>query len=244
MSNSVFERKEIKYLLSKDQYQILLAEISKNMEPDKYGKSTVQTIYFDTDTDLLVRRSIDKPFYKEKLRLRSYGTARMEDDVFLEIKKKFDGIVYKRRITIKQSDVIPFLKGELNLETQIGQELNYFRDYYKNLRPSTLIIYDREAYTKDDLRITFDHDIKYRKFDLTLDRGYYGNPIVNQDQILMEIKVTGSMPFWLLNAIELANAYSTPFSKYGLSYKLVNQGISYKNNAIFRDAKSPAFQLI
>lgn len=244
MANDIFERKEIKYLLKKNQYDIIMQEILNNMEPDKYGKSTIQSLYFDTDTDLLVRTSIDKPLYKEKLRLRSYGIARMSDNVFLEIKKKYNGIVYKRRITLKQSDVEPFICGKINLETQIGNELNYFRDYYKTLKPSTLIIYDREAYFAGDLRITFDHNIKYRKFDLTLDKGFYGNLIIEPDEVLMEIKVNGAMPFWLINILEEANAYKTSFSKYGLSYMIQNKSLAIKNNAIYNKPSANIFNIL
>jgi SPX domain protein involved in polyphosphate accumulation len=221
-----------------------MKDINNHMVPDKFGRSTIQSLYFDTDTDLLVRTSLDKPLYKEKLRLRSYGIADMDDKVFLEIKKKYNGIVYKRRISLKQSDVEPFINGKLNLDNQIGNELNYFRDYYKTLKPSTLLIYDREAYFDGELRVTFDHNIKYRKFDLTLDKGFYGNNLIEPEQVLMEIKVNGAMPFWLVEALEMANAYKTSFSKYGLSYMLVNQSLALKNNAILRDANSPAFQLI
>ena len=244
MANDIFERKEIKYLLSKEKYDIIMEEIKNHMEPDKYGKSTIQSLYFDTDTDLLVRTSIDKPFYKEKLRLRSYGIARMNDNVFLEIKKKYNGIVYKRRITLKQKDVSLFIDKKLNLDTQIGHELNYFRDYYKTLKPSTLIIYDREAYFDGGLRVTFDHNIKYRKFDLTLDKGFYGNLIIEPDQVLMEIKVNGAMPFWLVNVLEMANAYKTSFSKYGLSYKLQNQSLALKNNSIYSSTTANLLQII
>lgn len=244
MANDIFERKEIKYLLTKSQYLTMMEYVNCHMTPDKYGKSTIQSLYFDTNTDLLVRTSIDKPYYKEKLRLRSYGIASMNDKVFLEIKKKFAGIVYKRRISILQSDIKKFIEGKLNLDTQIGKELNYFRDYYKTLKASTLLIYDREAYFDGELRVTFDHNIKYRKFDLTLDKGFYGNNLIEPEQVLMEIKVNGAMPFWLVEALEMANAYKTSFSKYGLSYMLVNQSLALKNNAILRDANSPAFQLI
>jgi SPX domain protein involved in polyphosphate accumulation len=214
------------------------------MKPDIYGKSTIQSLYFDTDTDLLVRRSLDKPFYKEKLRLRSYGIANMNDNVFLEIKKKYNGIVYKRRITIPQSDVKPFLNNELNFSSQIGLELNYFRNYYKTLKPSTLIIYDREAYFDGDLRITFDTNIKYRKFDLTLDKGFYGNPIIQNDEVLMEIKLANSMPFWLVNILVVANAYKTSFSKYGRSYQIANQRLDLKTNMIYKNINQKALELI
>jgi len=244
MAGNIFERKEIKYLLSKEQYLTIMDHVKCHMEPDKFGRSTIQSLYFDTDTDLLIRTSIDKPYYKEKLRLRSYGIAGMNDKVFLEIKKKFAGIVYKRRISLPQCDVKEFIEGRLNLETQIGKELNYFRDFYKTLKPSTLLIYDREAYFEGNLRVTFDHDIKYRKFDLTLDKGFYGNNLIEPEQVLMEIKVNGAMPFWLVETLELAKAYKTSFSKYGLSYQQVNQSVALKNNAILRNANSPAFQLI
>lgn len=244
MANDIFERKEIKYLLKKEQYETIIEQIKSHMEPDKYGKSTIQSLYFDTDTDLLVRASIDKPYYKEKLRLRSYGIASQKDNVFLEIKKKYAGIVYKRRISVSQSDVYDFINYKLNFDSQIGKELNYFRNYYKTLKPSTLLIYDREAYYEGNLRVTFDHDIKYRKFDLTLDKGFYGNNLINPDEVLMEIKVNGAMPFWLIKTLEMANAYKTSFSKYGLSYKIVNNSCALKNNAILRNANSPAFQLI
>ena len=244
MANDKFERVEIKYLLKREQFNIIIEEIKSYMKPDIYGKSTIQSLYFDTDTDLLVRRSIDKPFYKEKLRLRSYGIANMNDNVFLEIKKKYNGIVYKRRITIPQSDVKSFINNELNFDSQIGQELNYFRNYYKTLKPSTLIIYDREAYFDGDLRITFDTNIKYRKFDLTLDKGFYGNPIIQNDEVLMEIKLANAMPFWLVNILEVANAHKTSFSKYGRSYEIANQRLDLKTNMIYKNINQKALELI
>ena len=223
MAINIFERKEIKYLLTKEQYDLILNEVNKNVTISKFGKSTIQSLYYDTPDDLLIRRSLDKPLYKEKLRLRSYGIALMEDDTFLEIKKKYNGIVYKRRIISKQSDVIKFINKELNFDTQIGKELNYFRDYYKNLKPSTLIIYDRIAYEDSTIRITFDSNLKYRKYDLTLDKGFYGNNILNDGEVLMEIKVNGAMPFWLCQILEEAKVYRSSFSKVGRAYELVNK---------------------
>lgn len=244
MANDIFERVEIKYLLSIEQYNLIIEKIKSHMTPDKYGRSTIQSLYYDTDNELLVRTSIDKPYYKEKLRLRSYGLANMDDNVFLEIKKKYAGIVYKRRISLKQSDVSKFIDKNLDLDTQIGKELNYFRDYYKTLKPNTLLIYDREAYFSGDLRLTFDHNIKYRKYDLSLDKGFYGTDLINKNQVLMEIKVNMAMPFWLIDILEEAHAYKTSFSKYGLSYMLSNEFVGKNNPAILRSAISPALQLI
>ena len=244
MANDIFERKEIKYLLSANQYNLIINKIKCHMTPDKYGRSTIQSLYYDTDNELLVRRSIDKPNYKEKLRLRSYGLASKDSKVYLEIKKKYDGIVYKRRIELTEPLANNFINNKLNLNTQIGNELNYFRDYYKTLKPNTLLIYDREAYFQGDLRLTFDHNIKYRKYDLSLDKGFYGIDLIDKDQVLMEIKVNMAMPFWLIDILEEAKAYKTSFSKYGLSYIKINESVALKNNAILRNAISPAFQII
>ena len=220
MGNDIFERKEIKYFLNKEKFDNIIKVINEKMKPDKYAKSTIQSLYFDTDTDILVRRSLEKPYYKEKLRLRSYGIANMDSNVFLEIKKKYAGVVYKRRIELKQKDAFLFINNKINLDTQIGNEINYFRDYYKTLKPKTLLIYDRLAYSLGDLRITFDTNIRYRNIDLTLDMGLYGNPLVEKDDVLMEIKVSSSMPFWLIKLLEENNVYKTSFSKYGKSYEI------------------------
>ena len=221
--SEIFERKEIKYMLNKNQYEEFIKIVKDKMILDKFGTSTIQSLYFDTIDDKLVKRSIEKPIYKEKLRLRSYNLSNMDDEVFLEIKKKFKGIVYKRRIGILQKDVNKFLNGEINLSGQIGKELNYFRDYYKTLEPRMLLIYDREPYVNGDLRLTFDHNIRYRCFDFDFSKGYYGNNITDEDLILMEVKVKDSYPFWMLEAFEKLNIKKISFSKYSTCYQLIHR---------------------
>lgn len=231
MSNFTFERYEIKYLLTKDTYQKLLDKIIDKIEPDKFGKTLIRSIYYDTVDDLLIRRSIEKNVYKEKLRIRTYGLDNKK--VFLEIKKKYLGKVYKRRISLNYNDVNRFLT-EKNDKTQIGKEIISFCNHYKDLKPKMLIMYERDAYFRrgTDLRITFDKNISYRNFDLNFNDNLEGEKVINSDYILMEIKVMHTMPIWLVKILSELKIYKTSFSKYGLAYKnILSEGkIVYGKN--------------
>lgn len=216
MSISVFKRYELKYVLTKKQYLNIISEIRKKLVPDKYGKSTIQSLYFDRDDHLLIRRSIEKPVYKEKIRLRSYGLVTSDDLVYLELKKKCEGVVFKRRIGIKLKD------ASINKldDSQISREIKYFMNYYKPLKPKMLLLYDRTAYFgEDELRITFDENIRYRTNRLTLDDGLDGKSLNQNDMILMEIKMSKAMPIWLATLLDKEKIYKTSFSKYGEAYK-------------------------
>lgn len=220
MHSLVFERYEIKYLITKKQYEILLNVISNELDEDKHGPSTIQSLYFDTNTNLLIRQSIDKPCYKEKLRLRSYGIANRDSDVFLEIKKKYKHKVYKRRIVLKENEAFIFLNQyKANNESQIANEIAYMKYLYKNLEPKILMIYDRIAFYKNDLRITFDTNIRYRVHDLCLNKGLYGEKILDDSLVLMEIKASTAMPLWLVRMLSENQIYKTSFSKYKEAYK-------------------------
>lgn len=219
MSNSIFERYEIKYLLTNATYQEFLSRIKDKIEPDKFPNTLIRSIYYDTDDDLLIRRSIEKTVYKEKLRIRTYGLDNKK--VFLEIKKKYLGKVYKRRISLNYSDVDRFLT-EKNDKTQIGKEIITFYNHYKTLKPKMLIMYERDAYLRrgTDLRITFDKNISFRNFDLNFNSNLEGKKIINSDFVLMEIKVMHTMPVWLVKVLSELKIYKTSFSKYGLAYKM------------------------
>ena len=171
-----FKRREIKYLLDDDEYNSLKERLQARLVEDEHGRSTICNIYYDTPDFRIIRKSLEKPVYKEKLRLRSYGTAGAEDKVFVELKKKYNGIVYKRRetLTLAQSD--EYLAGHTKApcDTQIFREIDWFRDYYGNLKPAMYISYEREAYyslENPDLRITFDRNIMYRSYNLSLAAG-------------------------------------------------------------------------
>lgn len=147
-SQAVFQRYEIKYLLDRSQKEAVLAAMEPYMEPDAYGRSTIRNIYYDTDSYRLARRSGEQPVYKEKLRARSYGPAKPEDKVFVELKKKYQGVVYKRRIHIPEQAATDYLAGRADApdRSQITEEIDYFLKFYRTLAPKVFLSYEREAY--------------------------------------------------------------------------------------------------
>lgn len=227
---TIFKRYEKKYLLNEEQYSALTAVIDNYMKVDQYGRHTICNIYYDTPDFYLIRKSIDKPVYKEKLRLRSYGIPDKDSKVFVELKKKYNGVVYKRRITMSLKDAYRYLSLGITTDTsQIKKEIDYFMSYYHPI-PQMYIAYDRIAYFSEsdpDFRITFDSDIRYRNDDLYLENGDYGEYLLEKGCHLMELKIAGAIPLWLTHALTELKIYPASFSKYGNIYKtqFVNGGI-------------------
>ena len=222
-SPMVFKRYEIKYLLTREQKDVVMAAMKDHMEPDSFGRSTIRNIYYDTDNYRLVRRSLERPIYKEKLRVRSYHTAKPEDEVFIELKKKFNSVVYKRRTGICQKQAADYLAGKIPAPNpcQITNEIDYFRQFYETLAPKVFLSYEREAFFgKDDseFRVTFDENILWRTTDLSLEAGVYGENILKPGQTLMEIKTSGGIPLWMVDVLTAQNLQKTSFSKYGNAY--------------------------
>lgn len=222
-SPTVFKRYELKYLVTEADCAALKAAMSAHMRPDVFGKSSVCSLYFDTPDRLLVRRSNEKPLYKEKLRLRSYGIATPDSAVFLELKKKFDGVVYKRRVAAAEKDAMAFLcaGAPLPRDTQIARELAYFCSFYRDLEPAMHLSYQREAYCdagNGDLRITFDREILYRETALSLTAQGAGAPLLPPGKVLMEVKTARAIPLWLTAVLSERRLYKTSFSKYGGAY--------------------------
>ena len=219
---AIFKRYEIKFLISKAQADVLKTIMSEYMMADKHGNSNICNLYFDTPDFLLIRRSIEKPIYKEKLRLRSYGKATPEKEVFPELKKKYKGIVYKRRLEISEKKAMACLLGKMSFpDTQIGREISYCFERYQNLAPRVFLSYEREAFyakTNRDFRMTFDKNILWRDYDLSLCDGIYGTPILDSDKILLEVKTSGAIPLWLTKWLSENKIYKTSFSKYGNAY--------------------------
>lgn len=242
----VFKRLEKKYLITKEQYEALVLALSEHIVPDEYGKSTINNIYFDTPDYRLIRASIEKPtVYKEKLRIRSYGIPEADSNVFVELKKKYKGIVYKRRVDMTYEEAIAYLYKHENppKPSQVTREIDCFMRFYGNLRPAVSLFYDRVAYySKDDheLRFTFDTNIRFRNKQLDLRYGDFGTVILDDSQYILEIKCIESMPLWLTRELDRLKIYPSSYSKYGTAYRfMLSRGIPrfQKLNSV-QDVKS------
>ena len=217
-----FERYEKKYMLTQRQYEIFLNRIGEKMQEDAFGRYSIGNIYYDTDDFRVIRTSLAKPAYKEKLRVRSYGVPMPEEDVFIELKKKVNGIVYKRRITVPAQRAQELLLGAVPMpqHDQIAQEIAWFQSVF-HTKPKVFIGYDRTAYagTEDSaLRITFDQNMRFRTEDLNLCNGLHGMPLLSLQNILMEIKMPGACPVWLSRILSAMGIFPVSFSKYGHCY--------------------------
>lgn len=223
MAITVMQRYELKYLLSEEQTAFLVEKLKGHMEADKYGKTSIASLYFDTPTYKLIRESNEKPLFKEKIRLRSYGIATDDSPVFLEVKRKAFDVVYKRRVETTIPAVRKFFRGDDSAFEggQVSSEIRAFRDYYKTLVPSCMIIYDRTAYFEQDgdLRLTIDENPRYRTSDLTLTKSMDGIPLLDRGMTILEIKVQDSMPLWLCEILSAGNIRKGSFSKYGEAYR-------------------------
>lgn len=230
----IFERYELKYLMTEVEYQKFMEGISNKICPDRYPTSSICNLYYDTPEYSLIRASLDHPVYKEKLRLRSYGVPKDDSKVFLEIKKKYEDVVYKRRESLSLSSADEFVERPEPF-SQITKEIAYFLTFYKTLQPAMALFYERTSFCgKDDpsLRITFDRKILYRDYDLDLKKGIYGVSALPLGMLLMEIKCAGALPLWLCRAISEQKINKTSFSKYGKAYSdlKINKG-GYDNYA-------------
>lgn len=242
MAISTFARKEVKFLLNMEQYHALMETLQEYMQPDEYcvgGKEYgIYNIYYDTADDYLIRESLAKPYYKEKLRLRSYYSPASEDNiVFLEIKKKVGDIVTKRRVSMTLGESNEYFRTGKKPEIktyilgQVFNELDVFLDHY-HVMPKHYISYRREAFfgkEDRDFRLTFDRKITERRYDLSLDKESYGGYIIGADQRLMELKVLNAVPGWLISEMSRLGIYNTSFSKYGKAYQgFIQSGLQSK----------------
>ena len=230
MAIEVFNRQEIKYLLSDDDKNALLEIIGTYMDSDPYNKDgkpyTICNLYLDTSSDELIIKSLEKPVYKEKIRLRSYGTAAATDTVYLESKKKFDGVVTKRRTAFLLKDAYKYIEDGTvpsfeKQNKQVMREIDYIMKMYK-LSPRVFISYDRLAYfekNNSDFRLTIDRNIQTRRSDLRLEIPSYGEQLLPEGKWLLEAKAFKAFPLWFVRFLSNRKIYSTSFSKYGAEYK-------------------------
>lgn len=220
---NVFRRRELKFLIDQAQRSALQRLLEEKMVPDKFGRSTICNLYYDTPDFRLIRRSLEKPVYKEKLRLRSYGRIGPGVDVFLEMKKKYKGIVYKRRVKVSQEEAMAFMerRAPLPKDSQIARELVYFRDFYKELKPRVYLSYEREAWydpADSGFRMTLDRNIRYRTTDFDLGSSYDGEALLPPEMSLLEVKASGGIPMWLTEHLSSQKIHKQSFSKYGTAY--------------------------
>ncbi len=221
-TSGIFERYELKYRMTLAQYDRLMSTLEPHIQPDRYHRSVIGSLYYDTPDRRLIRRSLEHPVYKEKLRVRSYGPATGDDSVFMELKKKYDHVVHKRRTVMTSAEATAYLSGKPCPvpQTQILREIGYFRTLYPQLQPAMLLMYDREAYVAESdrqLRITFDHRVRFREQELTLGDIESGKLLL-PDECLLEIKTSTALPLWLLRLLEEQRLYRTSFSKYGTAF--------------------------
>ena len=230
MAQMVFKRYEIKYQLNDAQRSRLERVMAQHMVPDEFGPSTVRNIYYDTPTHLLARRSAEHPYYKEKLRIRSYASAGDETPVFVELKKKCDGVVYKRRCTLPLSEGHALLMGERAPQTQIERELAFAAGRYEGLAPAVFVAYDREAFYDEhdhEFRMTFDRAVRCRWQGVGLAGSTAGALLTPADQSLLEVKCAAGMPLWLVDFLSAEGIFKGRFSKYGsaVALRMAQEGL-------------------
>jgi len=213
----------MKYMVTRSQFAELLPVIMKYMKEDEFGRYKICNIYLDTKQYSLIRSSLEKPLYKEKLRLRSYGTPQPDSVVFLELKKKYDGIVYKRRVPMTLEEARMYLSRGIyptGRDSQNLRELDFAVSKYKPV-PGAYLSYDRISLVGIDnplLRMTFDHNITCRNTDMLLEHGSYGQKILDDDRLIMEVKIPDNMPLWLASLLSEFRIFPTSYSKYGTYY--------------------------
>lgn len=226
---SDFRRYELKYILNGDQLSAVMDAMNGRMEPDAFGSSDIRNVYYDTDDFLLAIRSISHPDYKEKLRVRKYS-GNPEDPVFVEIKKKCDSVSYKRRISLPESDASKWLEGERvqGTDSQIGREIEAFRDRYPTLHPVMSLCYDRVSYRSaigEDLRLTLDTNVRARMDHVGFE-STYGERLIPEGSAIMELKTGTAIPLWMVRVLTDGGIRQGSFSKYGTAYKKLVMGMA------------------
>ena len=218
----IFKRYEKKYLITRAQNTVIKKTLSQYMIPDNYGEYLVQNLYYDTENWDVIRASIEKPSYKEKMRLRCYGELTGESKLYLELKKKYKGVVYKRRISIPAQSLIGSSVSGIVSEasSQISRELDFYMQT-SGVSEKIYIAYQRIAFAgieDEGLRVTFDSDVHFRLDNLSFSNSVSGQRILPDDKILMEIKALGGMPLWMASALSENGIFPTSFSKFGTCY--------------------------
>lgn len=226
-NKNIFTRVEKKYVITDKQYSAIIDVFMEHMKTDKFGVNTICSIYYDTPDMRIIRASILKPVYKEKLRVRCYGVPNDNSETFIELKKKYKGVVYKRRIGMTYAEHIRFFNGDFSMlkekDQQIGREIAYALNFYPGISPAYAIFCERLALfdkTDDSLRLTIDKNLRYRIDDFDLRHGSAGKLLLPEDRFVMEIKTAFAMPLWLTELLDKNKIYPRSFSKFGTAYEI------------------------
>ncbi|MUV37624.1 hypothetical protein JNUCC1_01430 [Lentibacillus sp. JNUCC-1] len=234
MAIEIFKRKEQKYLITREQYKALVKQIQPNMRPDKFGvdgRYTVSSLYFESRDYKIYFETKNKLRYRQKLRLRIYNDADLNSTAFFEVKQKHKKVVNKRRMLLPLSEAYRYLSAEQNdhleeFETtnlQVLREIDYFRHLYE-LEPGMVVSYDRHALHglyDENLRMTFDMNLRCRDEDLQLEHGPYGANFIDPNLIVLEVKVDDSVPLWLVRILQALNCEQKSASKFCTSMELL-----------------------
>ncbi len=220
---AVMQRREMKYVLTRDQTERLKERLKERLETDPHGRATVASLYYDTPDGRLIRASLDRPRFKEKIRLRAYGPVDDDSPVYVELKRKVNGVVYKRRAETTIRTAKHFFARECDVcaDGQIGREIRAFRDRYETLEPACLIAYERTAFIEanGDLRVTVDEAPRYRTQRLELTAPPDGVLLLPDGDSILEIKARDALPLWLARMLSEEQIYKRSFSKYGEAYR-------------------------
>ena len=246
-SDRTIARVEEKYLITKQDKTALMKAVSKRLNHDEYYKEEILSLYLDTDNFDLAIKTIDRPNFREKVRVRSYNVPTKSKEVFFEVKTKLkigkDKIGNKRRLVIPLKDFYAYIDKGQDLvkiaekasngdaqQMQVARELDYLIRYFK-LKPKLIIVSDRTAFRgKDDhgFRLTFDENLRFRLNKLKLEKGgegekYFPNTSDPKHSIIMEVKTMHAMPPWFVDELSRLHIYPVRFSKYGKIYQLINE---------------------
>lgn len=236
LAGEIFSRYELKYLIPFHLYEELSQILKTRMVYDKYGDSegkyNIISLYFDSADKKIYYETRNKRKYRQKLRLRIYNKATLEDNAYFEVKKKYKNRVNKRRTSIKLEHAYQYIDNLLGKHDEISVsnqqifgEIDSFRTLY-NLVPENIVSYDRQAFVgvdDPDLRVTFDYNLRCRKDDLHIEHGPHGTHFVDPNMVVLEVKVDYSVPLWLSRILSELGCRKGSVSKFCTSVDLLEE---------------------
>jgi len=224
----VFDRWELKYVVTVKQMYQLMHALKNYVVLDENGDDglyKIKSIYYDSHDFKFYHEKMNGNKYRQKVRLRGYNNVAYNDDVYFEIKQRYNTTVQKRRAELKLSDAYELMKHPLDAEQYADKkrivldEIRYLSSMHA-LEAKAIVSYDRKAYMgkyEDGLRITFDTNLKCRKENLNLEEYHKEKYFVHPSLAVLEIKTNEKVPIWLVSLIQRFEIEAHRVSKYCLS---------------------------